>query len=80
MHLERSNKSQFTETIEALRVYAATAYKPDIEALTVLFTKLEKPSVKEPDDPAEETRTVKGVSITEVSKFKEMVYAESVKQ
>ena len=36
--------------------------------------------VKEPDDPTEETRTVKGMTVTEVSKFQEMVYAESIKQ
>ena len=36
--------------------------------------------MKKPDDPTEETRTVKGVSITEVSKFQEMVYMKSVKQ
>ena len=37
---ERKNKSQFTETIEALNVYSSTEYKNDIESLTVLFTDL----------------------------------------
>ena len=39
------------ETVKALRVYASSAYKNDIESLTVLFIKLEEPKVKEPDDP-----------------------------
>ena len=37
---ERSNKSQFMETLEALRVHFSSAYKDNIESLTVVFTKL----------------------------------------
>ena len=55
IHSERTNKSQFMDTIEALRVYSSSAYKNDIEALTILFTKLEAPTVSKPDDPIEET-------------------------
>ena len=51
VHSERKNKSQFMETLEALRIYSSTAYKDDIESLTVLFTKLEQPVVKEPEEP-----------------------------
>ena len=40
------------ETLEALRIYSSTAYKDDIESLTVLFTKLEQPVVKEIEEPA----------------------------
>ena len=39
VHSERKNKSQFMDSIEALRVYSSVAYRSDIEALTVLFTK-----------------------------------------
>ena len=37
-HSVRTNMSQFMETVEALRVYSSSAYKSDIESLTVLFT------------------------------------------
>ena len=30
VHSERKNKSQFMETLEALRIYSSTAYKDDI--------------------------------------------------
>ena len=50
-HAERTNKSQFVDTVERLRVYCSKAYKSDIESLTPLFTKLEKPKVKQPEDP-----------------------------
>ena len=52
-HSERTNKSQFADTMEALMIYASTAYKNYIDSMTVLFTTLEEPKVKEP----EETRT-----------------------
>ena len=51
VHSERSNKSQFMETLEALRFYSSSAYKDDIESLTVLFTKLEQLDVKELEEP-----------------------------
>ena len=45
LHSERKNKSQFPDTMEALRVYCSTAYKSDIEYLNSLFTELKEPSV-----------------------------------
>ena len=51
VHSEKKNKSQFMDSIEALRVYSSAAYKSDIEALTVLFTKLDLPTVVIPADP-----------------------------
>ena len=80
VHSERKYKSQFMETVEALRVYASTACKSDIESMAVLFTKLEMPSVEEHDDPIEDTKLVDGKVVTAVSKFEEMKYAENMKQ
>ena len=81
IHSERKNKSQFTETIEALRVYSSTEYKNDIESLTILFAELKTPGVVKPDDP-EETITVNddGTTTTTISKFEEMTYTERIKQ
>ena len=81
LHAERKNKAQFTDTMEALRIYASTAYKNDIESLTVLFMELEEPTVAEPQGP-EETVTFDddGVSTTSVSKFQETIYNERIKQ
>ena len=67
------------ETIEALRVYASTSYKRDNESLAILFTKLETPSVEDPDDPIEDTKLIGGKEVTVVSRFEEMKYAENVK-
>ena len=80
VHSDRKNKSQFMETLEALRIYSSTTYKDDIESLTVLFTKLEQPVVKEPEDPLKVIKTVKGVDVETMSKFEEMKFTENVKQ
>ena len=40
LHVEHSNKAQFTVTMEALRIYASTAYKSDIEPMNILCTEL----------------------------------------
>ena len=69
VHSERNNKSQFIKTVEALRVYASSAYKIDIESLTVLFIKLEQPEVKESKDPIKVIKTVRGVNVETISKF-----------
>ena len=81
VHSERKNKSQFSDTVDALKVYSSVAYKNDIEFLNVLFTKLEKPKVDEPEDP-KETEVVDGDgNVTKVtSKFEEMKYTENIKQ
>ena len=50
-YTRKGNKSQFHDTKEVLRVYAFTTYRADIELLTPYFTDLEKPTVKEPQDP-----------------------------
>ena len=81
VHSERKNKSQFMDSIEALRVYSSVAYKSDIEALTVLFTKLEVPTVVVPADPkVTKIEMEDGTIIERTSKFEEMKYAEHVKQ
>ena len=58
VHSERTNMSQFADTLEALRIYSSYAYKSDIESLTVLFTSLQTPTVSKPEDPEETTSTV----------------------
>ena len=80
-HSERTNKSQFADTMEALRIYASTAYKSDIESMTALFTSLEEPRVKELKEP-EETRTTNedGSTKITISKFEETIYNERIKQ
>ena len=81
VHSERKNESQFMDSIEALRVYSSVAYKSDIEALTVLFTKLEVPTVVIPADPTvARIKMEDGTIIERTSKFEEMEYAEHVKQ
>ena len=81
VHSERKNKSQFMDSIEALRVYSSVAYKSDIEALTVLFTKLEVPTVVVPADPkVTKIEMEDGTIIEHTSKFEEIKYAEHVKQ
>ena len=58
------------DSIEALRVYSSVAYKSDIEALTVLFTKLEVPTVVVPADPKVTKIEVEdGTIIERTSKF-----------
>ena len=37
--------------MEALRVYASTPYRTDIEMLTTLINKLETPKIEVPQDP-----------------------------
>ena len=48
------------EIVEALRVYASSAYKNDIESIMVLFVKLEEPNVKEPDELIKVIKKVDG--------------------
>ena len=89
MHAERTNKSQFEDTTEALRIYSSTAYKSDIESLNQLFTELKEPSVDEPPGPKEvemKDKTGKimidedGEVIMTISKFEETIYNERIKQ
>ena len=80
VHSERNNKSQFMETVGALRIYSSSVYKDDIESLTVLFTKVEQPAVKEPEEPIKVIKTVIGVDVETISKFDEMKFTENVKQ
>ena len=79
VHSEQKDESQFIETIEVLRVYASSSYKSDIEALTTLFTKLETPEVKEPEDPIETEIIVDKKTVKIISKFEEMKYSENMK-
>ena len=62
-------------------MYSVVAYKSDIEALTVLLTKLEVPTVVIPADPTvTKIKIEDGTIIERISKFEEMEYAEHVKQ
>ena len=80
-HAERSNKNQFIDNVEVLRVYCSTAYKSDIEALAPLFKSLKKPSVKKPADPIMMiTKGEDSNDIETISKFEEMKYTELIKQ
>ena len=56
-HSERKDKSQFEDTMEALRIYASSVYKSDIESMNVLFTELKTPVVIKPEDPQETVMT-----------------------
>ena len=81
VYSERKIKSQFTDSIEALSVYSSVAYKSDIEALTVLFTKLEVPTVVIPTDPTvTKIKMEDGTIIERTSKFEEMKYAKHIEQ
>ena len=89
LHAERTNKSQFEDTMEALRIYSSTAYKSDIESLNQLFTELKEPSVDEPPGPKEvemKDKTGKimidedGEVIMTITKFEETIYNERIKQ
>ena len=69
-HAERKDKSQFEDTMEALRIYASSAYKNDIESMTILFTELKNPIVIKPDDPEETISTdADGKETKVVSRF-----------
>ena len=80
LHSDRK-KSQFTDTMEALRVYLSTAYKSDIKYLNSLITELKESSVDIPADPV----TIKSIDgdgkvVYTTLRFEEMKYTESVKQ
>ena len=69
------------DSIQALRVYFSVTYKSDIEALTVLFTKLEVPTVVTSADPTvTKIKMEDGTIIERNSKFEEVKYAEHAKQ
>ena len=56
--------------MEALRIYDSTAYKSNIELLTVLFTKLEEPAVADPEVTEEKMVTDEDGTVTKtVSTF-----------
>ena len=80
-HAERKDKSQFEDTMEALRIYASSAYKNDIESMNILFTELKTPTVIKPEDP-EETITIgtDGKETKTVSRLEETIYSKRVKQ
>ena len=89
LHAERTNRAQFEDTMEALRIYASTVYKADIEHLNKMFTELMPPSVDEPPGPKETTKLDEmgevvldkaGKPVTTVSKFEETIYNERIKQ
>ena len=81
LHLERKSKSQFGDTVKALRVYSSEVFKNDIESLTILFTDLSEPFLEEPEDPKTvDVMGKDGETVQTISKFEEMKYAEKVKQ
>ena len=75
---ERPKRGQFQDSVDSLKVYSSTHFKNDIGYLNILFTKLEKPVVPEPADPIQKNDD-KGKPIP-LSKFKEKVFEEAVKQ
>ena len=81
LHAERKNKAQFSDSMEALRIYSSTAYKNDIESLNILFTDLEKPRVAEPKEPEKTKVTYSKRKVTEeTSKFEDAIYSKRIKQ
>ena len=81
LHAKRSNKTQFTNTMEALRIHALTAYKIDIDSMNILFTELKTPEVEEPEGPKEAVKTDEdGNTTTTISRFEEIIYSERIKQ
>ena len=83
IHSEQKKKGQFQETMDALKVYASTTYKKDINFLTPLFLNLVEPTVKEPTEPVPTTlketdgtyaRDEKGKLIMGITCFAEMVF------
>ena len=80
LHTERENKSQFGDTMEALRVYASMAYKRDVKLLNILFSELKEPSMKKPSEPEETMKIDKGKKIvTFIPKFEELAYLSKIK-
>ena len=81
LQAEKKRKSQFHSTMEALHVYTPTAYCSDIEALTPLFSDLQKPTVDDPKDAEIKiTKDKKGVETETISTFKETVYNDVFKE
>jgi hypothetical protein len=67
--------------MEALRVYASTQFRKDINALTPLFTELKTPAVPRPKEPETEVLVdSKGNESEGISRFSETVYQEQIKQ
>jgi hypothetical protein len=80
-HAEQRKRGQFQDTLDALRIFASTAYRKDIHFLTRLFTDLQVPFVPKPDEPIATTVTiVDGKEVKTLSKFDETVFQEQVKQ
>lgn len=48
---ERKKRGQFQDTVERLRVYAATQFTNHSKMLNPLFTNLKEPQVKKPKKP-----------------------------
>jgi hypothetical protein len=81
VHSEQRKRGQFQDTLSALKVYASTVYRKDINSLTCLFTELKVPSVEEPVEA--EKRDVKnedGTYSKRVTKFTQTVFNDWFKQ
>jgi len=75
-HAERRKPGQFQDTVDALKILAATEYKKDIMYLEPLFKKLEEPMVPLPVKPEAETEgSSKGI----INSVKLDIYQEKVK-
>ena len=51
LQAERKQKGQFQESLEQLHVYASSTYKEDMRNFKVFFTKLEYPTILQPEAP-----------------------------
>ena len=56
-HAEIKDKSQFEDTMEALRIYASSMYRSDIESKEILFIELKTYTVSKLEDPKETITT-----------------------
>ena len=67
--------------MDALRLYASTTHKSNINSMNILFAEQEEPMVLEPTGPKEVTKADKDeVTTTKVSIFKEKIYNKNIKQ
>ena len=80
VHAEQKKRGQFQDTLDALKVYASTAYRKDINHLTRLFSELKTPEVPRPEEPVKiEQKDSDGNIKTVITKFSETVFQERVK-
>ena len=70
IHAERKDNSRFEDTMGALRNYASSMYRSDIELMNILFVELKTPTVSKPEDPKETVTTdIQGRTIKTISRL-----------